>query len=59
MEMIVWRVDVDRLIRWVMPLPTGAFIIAVVLSLIFHFEQSTATHCKEVESLVSFFMMKY
>ena len=54
----VWRIDADRLIRWILPLPTGAFIIAVVLSLLFHFEQSTATHCTEVTYLLSYDKLK-
>ena len=48
----VWRVDIDRLVRWVLPLPTGAFIFCVILSLLFNFEQSTSTHCKQVEFLL-------
>jgi len=47
----VWRVSINRLVSLVLPLPTGAFIFCVLYSLMFNFEQSTGTHCKEVELL--------
>jgi len=51
----VWRIEVDRLAkRWLLPLPAGALIICIIVSLLFNFEQSTYTHCKEVEVLVLF-----
>jgi len=45
----VWRIDADRLMRWMLLLPTGALIITLLLTLLFNFEQSIMTHCKQVD----------